>query len=461
MKQNWINVLAVLIGVSACQGQDRWDLLSAKTARGGIHLYGVSVYSAYSTFSGPIYNEGVAPLGLNVGSDKSYGAQWSLGWNHLRGKTTASISYGGNYGGQLRYSNLNAFGHFLTMSASRTFRTKWSLNASGMADYRTFAQYIFSPTSLSTISQLPGNAPDLAAAFSVGNFNDPQTAQLFSSAPELVSASPLRNLLLADRVLTYGFQASANYAYSSRLNFSFSSISAGGERAIENIPTATVPRTLGVTAGVTFSTSYSLSPRTQIGLGVGETYTTNQFQGSYATNGSLSIGRMMGEHWFMSLHGGMNYNRLTKDSYGQGASRNVIGGGAIGYRLFEHTFIGSYNRASAQMYAIATGLSATAMGAWSWHRPGSGWFVHATGGQYQVRNAGFTSFTGWRANVGFSRALSRQFSMNFEYAFLSSTGNYLNLRSDRTVHSLRVSLRWTPQGSYFDSGTRSPDIFRQ
>src|ERR1041385_2112082 len=124
--------LAAAVGCSLAHGQDRWDALSAKTAGlGGLHLYGVSVYAGYSSFSGPIATlEQFVPNTLNVGSDTAYGAQWSLGWQHGRGKSIASISYNGNYGGRQRYSNLNSFGHSLAMNLNRQIRTKWTLNLS-------------------------------------------------------------------------------------------------------------------------------------------------------------------------------------------------------------------------------------------------------------------------------------------------------------------------------------------
>ena len=458
-----IVVLAAAVCVPAGHAQERWDTLSARTAQGGgVHLYGVSAYSGYTTFAGPVLDQQLVPVGVNTRSDKLYGVQWSLGWQRQLAKTTASITYGGNYAGRLQYSNLNSLGHWLSLSVNRELRTKWSLSLSGMADYRTFAQYLFQPTSLSVISQLPANASELAAAFSVGTFSSPQAAAMFSGTPlASITSSPVRDLLLADRILSYGFQASANYAYSTRLNFSFSSISAGGQRTLEDHPTYTMPRTLGANAGVTFSTSYALSPRTNLGLGLAEMYTMNRDQGSYSTNGTASIGRMMGEHWFMTLSAGMNYTRMAQSASDQHPMRQVIGGGALGYRLYAHTFLASYNRFSAQMYNIPTGISANALGAWSWHRPGSNWVVHTSGGQHQIRNSGFASLTGWRVNAGFSRTLSRQFSMNVEYAYFFSRGSYLGFHSQRSVHSIRLSLRWHPEGFNLNPVRGVANVYQQ
>jgi hypothetical protein len=455
--------LTLAVFISGGYGQELWDTVNLRSAQvAGLHLYGISVYSGYSTFSSPVTNQSLPP-GLVGGSDTSYGAQWSLGWFRHSGKTTAFINYAGSYGGQIRFSNLNSFGHNLSLSVSRQIRTKWSLNASGSADYRTLTEYLFQPSTLSVLAGVPANASDLAAAFSVGNFSNSQTATMLSTMPETAAAfSPLRNLLLADRILSYAFQSSANYAYSSRLNFSFSSISAGGQRAFDNSPVQTVPRTLGVTAGVSFATSYALSPRTNVGVNVSEHYTANQGQGSYSTTAGASFGRMMGLHWFLSMNGGMTYSRFTGNAAGTPPRRQAIGGGVLGYRLYAQTFVASYNRSSFDAVGIPGALNSNATGAWNWHRRGSNLSLNASGGQTQVTNAAFTSFTVWRGSAGFSRVLTRQFSMSWDYVYFYSTGTYLDIRTNRAAHSVRVTLRWHPMGiSQQDDVQRLPGIERQ
>src|SRR5262249_47561725 len=101
-------------------------------------------------------------------------------------------------------------------------------------------------------------------------------------------------------------------------------------------------------------------------------------------------------------------------------------------------------RSSIGAIGIVGGINSNAMGAWNWHRRGSSIRIYASGGQIQVTNATVTSFTVWRGSAGFSRALTRQLSMNCDYAYFYSTGTYLDIRTNRAVHSVRVSLRWHP-----------------
>src|SRR5215472_5838885 len=319
--------VALSVWVALCHGQERWDAVSLKTlGLIGVHLYGFSAYYGYTTSFNPT---GILAVpGIGTGSDQAYGLQGSLGWQHEGPKTTASVVYNGSYSGQLRYTNLNSFGHSVLVGLNRQLNTKWTVYVSATLDYSTLAQYTFQPTSLSVLSQLPATASDLAAAFSVGNFSNSQAATMLTGGPG--SVSPLaRSLLLADRMISYGGQASLTYAPTSRLSFSFSSVTAGGQHALDKGASYVLPRTIGATGGV--AVSYALSPRTNIGADVGESRSNNQFQSAWATNASGFLGRMMGKHWFLTLNGGMSYIKVTSHAYGTPPSRQAIGGVALGY----------------------------------------------------------------------------------------------------------------------------------
>ena len=453
IRASWFGRLLLSAGlwVSACHGQEFWDTLSLKTGRaGGIHVNGISVYLGHSSFTGPNTLDQVVPANVKFGGDTSYGAQWSLGWVHSGARTSASVLYSGSYGGQARYTNLNAFGHYLVIEVDRHIGTRWSCSLSATGDYRTLNQYLFQPSPLSVVSQLPASPSDLGAAFSVGNFSSNGAAAVFSGTPSVGDGASLsRYLLLADRILTYQVRASASYSPTSRLSLTFSGVSAGGQHSFDDNAKIAVPRTIGVNAGLTLS--YSLSPRTSIGMNVFENRTENQFQTAYSTTASGNLGRMMGQHWFLSINGGMTYNITGQQTFGAQtytppASKQVIGNGSLGYRVRAHTLLGSYSRSSLNTYGDAVGLYTLAAGAWQWARPGSAWRVYSSVSRYGIQNTGFSNLTGWRTNAGFSRILSRQFSANVEYAYMYSLGSYLNIPINRTIQSARVSIRWHPQG---------------
>src|SRR5579863_10428117 len=188
-------ILLAGLWASACHGQERWDALSLKTGRVGIHLYGLSAYVGQSSVTGPVTLDQYQflPGTVNLGGDTTYGVQWGLGWLHSGPKTSATIQYSGSYNGQVHYSNLDAFGHYLNLGVNRQIGTKWSLALSAVGDYRTLTEYLFEPTALGVVSQLPGTASDLAAAFSVGSFSNPATAAMFSGTSAIdAGSSPAR-----------------------------------------------------------------------------------------------------------------------------------------------------------------------------------------------------------------------------------------------------------------------------
>jgi hypothetical protein len=280
------------------------------------------------------------------------------------------------------------------------------------------------------LAQVPGSAGDLASSI--------------ATSPLTSGPSGLADLIMADRILVYQAQASATYAHSSRLSLSFASFSAGGQQSFDKKQTIQMPRSIGGKAGV--SISYALDPRTNIGVSVDESFINTQFQNGYSTSASVFLSRQMGRRWFLNLNGGINHSRITATGYAAPPSRQIIGGGNLGYRTRSHTFLINYIRSSQDVYGTTAGLNTTMMGVWGWNRPGSGWRVYSNFGQTKVRDAGFTSFNGWRASAGLSRTLSNQFSITSEYSYLFSDGTYLGVFTNRSIHAGRLSIRWHPLG---------------
>jgi hypothetical protein len=440
-----LQIALAAIVITTCHCQERWDDVNFRSASiGGIHLYGVSFYTNYTTNATPtsLLLSQPVPAANQLQSDISYGVQWTLGWQRPRENSSVTVRYLGSYGGQAKYTDLNAFGHSFSITANRKMRTKWNVSLNVSADYRTFAQYLFQPTALSVLSQTPATFDDLAAAFSLGQFSNPQVASILTGTP--LFASPARSLLTSDKILTYYGTVSATYQLSSRLSFQFAGLGAGGQSTLGDGQTYVVPRTLGANAGA--SLAYSLSPRSEVGLSISETRNGNRYQSSYASNATASFGRKMGPHWFLRANAGMAYTTMTQQTYGPPPnSRQLIGGGSLGYRAFTHTIVASYNRSASDTFGIATGLVTGASGSWSWRRPGSNWLFFATGSRQQIRNAGYTSLSGWQGSGGVSRRLGSSISWRTEYTYFLSAGTYLGISTNQSIHSVRVSLAWGPE----------------
>ena len=436
----------MMTGVGDAQSLvDQVDFRSASV--GGFRLNGVSIYSGYSTSALPLGLAQTAPAGTQeLGGSTIYGASASFGWQpHGRG-TNFSVLYSISYGGTVRYPDLNGLSHSLSMSASRQLTRKWSFSLTGAAQDSTMAEFMYQPSALSVLSQLPASFDDLAAAFSVGQFSNAQMASTLTGAS--LMASPASGLLLGNRVLSYSGNAGLNYARSSRLSFHFASFSAGGQsrRGGQNgIPQQTyvLPRSLGMAAGM--GVSYSLSPRTQVGLNVDEGRVVNGYQNAYSTNSTASFGRKMGVRWFLSVHGGGSLTQTIQHTYGVPASRQLIGGGSLGVRIYTQTLVASYDRTSSDAYGFAVGTNTTASASWNWQRPGSRWSISASGAQYQMRNTGFTSISGWQGSGGVSASLNAHTSVNAQYVYLNTQGGYAGNLNNLIAHSIRLSLSWNPQ----------------
>jgi len=441
-------VIAAGLVLPAGYSQSVADQASFKNvAIGGIHLYGVSIFSGYSTSAYPVGSGAVLLPGAgSIGADTNYGASVSVGWQYHRQRSNFSLLYSGAYAGLVRYSDTNAFNQYLTLSASRQLSPKWMLSLSGAASDSTMVQFLYEPSTIGLLSQVPATIDDLAAAFSIGQFSSNQIASTLTGAPLL--DSPARSLLLGNRVLSYSGQVSLSYAHSSRLSFHLASFAAGGQNRLGSgstvpQPNYVMPRSIGIDAGM--GMSYLLSPRTQVGLDVEGTRIANLYQNGYITTAAASIGRKMGIHWFLRGYGGGSISQLTSQVYGTPQTRNVIGGGSIGFRTFRHTLIGSYDRSSTDAYGFAVGVTSNLAVGWNWHRPGSQWSVFTSFGQQQIRNTGYASLSGWQASGGVSQALNSRMRMTAQYVYLSNAGNFLGSVTNLAIHSVRVSWSWTPQ----------------
>src|SRR5579871_779586 len=154
------------IGAGICDAQPAWDEVNFRAGQvGGLHLNGVSVYTGYSSSAYPLGLGSQPSAGYGgLGPDVSYGAATSVGWQYHHRSTDFSALYGLSYSGMARYSNLNAFGHVLTLDVTRKLSRKWTLGIAGSGSLQTMSQLVFQPSVQSLQSQLATDINDLAAS---------------------------------------------------------------------------------------------------------------------------------------------------------------------------------------------------------------------------------------------------------------------------------------------------------
>jgi hypothetical protein len=442
--------IAIATGVTAgiVPAQSLADQVNFRSVSvGGFRLNGVSAFTGYSSSAYPLGSGQLAPTGLQeLGGSMNYGASASFGWQHHRNATDFSMLYSLTYCGVTRYSELNTPSQALSLTVSRRLAPKWTFTLSGGAQDSTEAEFLQQPIGLSVLSQLPATIDDLAAAFSIGQFSNSQIASMFTGAGAM--EAPARSLLLGNRVLSYSANGSLNYAHSSRLSFHFATVSGGGQsrRGGQNgnpQEEYVVPRSLGLSAGMAMN--YSFSPRTQLGLDVEESRTINRYQKVNSTSSTVSLGRKMGIRWFLSVNGGGSFTQSSQYSYVAPPSRQVIGGGSLGFRTYTQTITANYTRGSSDAYGFAAGTVTNATVSWNWRRPGSRWSIFASSGQNQFRNTGFVSTSGWQTAGGISAQLIDRTSLSAQYVYFNTRGNYAGQLTNIAVHSVRLSLGWTPQ----------------
>ena len=429
--------------LSTCQAQGLFDELNFRNTEGsGFGLYGVSVYSGYST----VHSLNALPSVVQGNARINYGASASGGWQHHSELKNFAAMYSGNYGGLINGSNYHSFNQSLSLSASRKFARKWTVNLSGYGQDTNLSQYLFEPLSLSVLSQLPGNVNDLAATLGLGQFSSTQAANMLQQGAPFLQ-SPLRTGLLGDRVLSYSGQLSLDYAYSTRWNFHISGFTAGGQNRFGGQTGTTnnysMPRTFGGSGGVAFS--YAVSPRTQVGLSVDENSTWNHYQNSHGTSATASFGRKMGEHWFLQMNGGGTWTKYTKQAYGNAGSLQAVGGGSLGFKVYAQTFVGSYQMTSSDTFGFAVGRNSYANLAWTWHRPGNRMTVFSGFGRHAIDNTGYINMSGWQVSSGLSANMGGHTSVTAQYVYVDSTSNFLGTPYSFETHSVRLSLNWSPQ----------------
>jgi hypothetical protein len=436
---------------SPVKGQELLDEVNFRAGElGGFHVVGLSVFGGYSTSAYPQagLNLGANPTGLgSLGGDTSYGATASVGWQRNRQKTNIAVLYSGTYEGMVRYSNLDAYNQSLSISVSRMLTPKWTFTLTAAGTDNSLAQYLFQPSSVSVLTQMPATFDDLAAAVSIGQFSNAQVASFLTGAP--VMQLPGRSLLAGDRILSYAGQAGLGYAVNSRLRLHFATFAAAGQNRLgggqDNASPGNyvMPRTLGVNGGIGFS--YSLSPRTDVGGEVEGNRTLNRYQSAYVSSASASLGRKMGMRWFLRFQGGGAYTLTTQSTLGAPKVSQVIGGGSLGFQTHTQTLVASYNRTASDSFGFAVGTITAASGAWNWRRLGSRWGLSASLTEQQTRNAGFASLSGWQVSGGISNTLNSHTTLSAQYVYLHDVGDYAGVYNNFTVQSIRLSLGWAPQ----------------
>jgi len=418
----------------------------------GFQFYGVSAFLNHSEYGYP--QQSIVASASQLTTRTNFGLSGTVGWQRLRGKLNFAARYTGSYYRDFHNAAFNHPGHSAVLSVTRPLGRKWTIDFSGDAQVLSVEQRIFDSTYLGAVSQSQAGITDLSAAMSIGQFSSAQTGmQLQSAAGTSITSA----MLLGNHLMTYNARASLSYQPTSRLSISFGSVAAGGQHLSGDSALAAnyvTPHSLGGDASV--SVRYSLTPRSDFGLGISETYVRSRLQQGYSTNLMGSFSRRMTAHWFVAFSIGGTRSAIIHQTYGAPPTLQFTYGASTGYRLRTITFVSTYLQSGSDKNSGLLGKNTNVQAAGSWRPLRSAWSIGTSYDRNETTSTGFGALSRWRVNANVSRTLPWNLVLTTSYAFLSSRGLYLGLPAELTVNGLRVSVGWVPNRRRVNSTQPDP-----
>lgn len=411
----------------------------------GFQFYGLTSSATY--FDNRLSNTQIPqPF---TGSDWLFQSSASMGWSRPSKNTNTSIGYAPSYFGSLRNPDWSFWNHSLTLNTNTprtlTISPRWTFDFALMTNFTNLNQSLFAPTTLDNIASAPASFDQLAGAMIRQNPSSDQLAPVINGVPVTDSAANV--LFYGDRMFMGGVQGTFTYAQSGRLSMMFGG---GGSRMQHltsfgggsNPSRHLVPYTNNANANV--GLSYSLSPRTQIGVNTGTVRTFNRLQDSYANYATAFAGWTLSRRWFLTVTGGAGMIVPLRETYRVPTKVGYMGGTVIGYKTREHAFLVDVKRSIGDNYGIGSNATMSADAAWSWSRPGRSWWISAGSGRQDLGTPGSSNIQAWRSHASFGQAIGWGFVLNMQYAYLTYNADFLSQAYKLRANAATVGISWTP-----------------
>jgi hypothetical protein len=452
----------------------------------GLRLYGVSVYSSYSTAALPPLASTSNPLtnatylaGQSFGADLTSGVSANLGWSWGK-KSTFAIQYSFAFYGSVEHSEWNNFNHHFAFRGGRPVEISRKLKFSygGTADMSTFQNFLFAPTQAATLVGTPMDFGDLSAAVLQHPTTNDQLAAALTGSP--VADPTLSNLLYGNQVLTIGAQGNLTYTKSPRLNFlmmfsvmrlqplSFGGGNPGSTTSSNSIFTTSSTTNLPAysqrlgqdnAAGAGLGMSFLVSPRVTFGVTVMGNRTLSRLADQYVTTAAARLAVAVSRHWFVTATAGSgDLTRVRSSLTKNGGSAGWLAGLGIGTSFRKHTFIVMANRNVGDSWGLGADSNLLATGAWSW-QIGRTWGTYASFSQQRLQSGSIGNINGWLAAAGVTRSLGKTLFMDVQYSYFRNFGTYASLPYNFSSNGAKVALTWTPAGMLAATRARTPSGF--
>jgi hypothetical protein len=449
MRQNSTVILAaMMIAARALPAQDvaaGTDPLSF--TRSGLHLYNVTLSSGY--YSGPYPSLGLAPIVPGPAGTQSVALQASatIGWLKTGRKTSFSLVYSPAFFSSVYFTSFRSFDQSLAVSVTRALSPKWSIQGSTSALMSDFNQLLFAPTTYGSITGTAATFDQFSSAILTGRSDNAALTQLLAAAP--VVSSPENAFAYGGRVFSASARVSATYAASTRSSYtasasgSYTQFLTAGSSAPNVTPTYRIPSTK--TTAADLSWAYLLTPRTTLTVSGSVYRTASQVQDVYVSQGNVSMGRTLSRRWFVQGMLGFGYISPQRQTNSIQSQQREYGG-SVGYKLYAHTFLGSYTRSASDIYGLGANATDNAEGAWTWNVPGRSTTASASFGYARLIGPNFPNWTSWTTRASVARYLGNSFAVVLGYTY----GRYPQVASlvsgSQAQTGVMLSVTWSPYG---------------
>jgi hypothetical protein len=441
-------VVAALVVIGSI-GLLRAQEASAPTLpKAGLQVRSVSVNMDYYSNGLSNNNSGVPAYGTNLPADVGVGGNVTLDWARFTERSSFLLSYTPSYTARVRNTSLNSLNHNFFLNTKRKLAPRWTFGFSVRGDYSSLEQSLFSTDTLSNVASTPATFSDLAAGLLASKFtNNPQLGAVLTASP--LAESPLRFLVYGTRVFAAAAQTSLSYSFSPRLSMTVSGGASRSQHVSDDQPVAArasfeMPDTTSGSANLILS--YSLSPTTQVGGTVNTTLTSSTQQNGYTTNSMATLGKTFRRRWVVQARAGVGVSDMAVQTSPMHQTRqDPVFGGALAYKTFSHTLLGSFDRTAADSYGLGSSTTSTASASWGFRPRGAAWWIQTRFSFQQLRSDVTSSSTAFQAIESLNRAFGNHLILLVQYAYLNYSRSSQTPSSSFSESAVRVSVVWTPQ----------------
>lgn len=413
----------------------------------GIHLHTVSVSSAV--------NSGAQGLGLSAaiptaekGVVSIVQAAGVLGWARMGTVSNISVTYSPSFSRGVSLLNYWSINQALSVSGGRRLGAKLSLNGSVNLIAMDFNQLLNGASPLTNLAQTPATFEELSSAVLSGKTANTQLAALTGSTP--IVSTPETSFLYGVRHLSLASGVTLAYERSTRSAFSLS-LSGGRTQVLGENDRFLAPglplvvqlqRTSNWAAGAGWN--YSLTPRDTVSVNLTTSRIVSDYQNAFVSQATVSLGRKLSERWFVRGMAGVGFFNPLRESLPQGRFTRHEWGASVGYKVYAHTFLGSYTSLVSDIFGLGANSSISSAGAWSWKLPGHSTSVSSSFGYSQMVGSAFPNAGSWSVSSGVGQSLNSRTVLSISYRYIRFPQHVFFYSPSNSVNGLTTSLSWSP-----------------